>query len=158
MPRRCRQHPGAWTQEVGLPCQQHPRKTPSPARPGTRYEAIAESATASAPAVPAPTSYSSTASTAAPGRRCRRRSQCRVTCARRRGRGERTAVPAKKTVAELAAEWLDRKTRLPPRTRKSYEDAPRLGALPTFGDWQVKAVDAEVVARLIRGLEAEGLR
>jgi integrase len=76
----------------------------------------------------------------------------------KKGRGERTAVPAKKTVAELAAEWLDGKTRLAPWTRKTYEDALRLVLLPTFGDWQVKAVDAEAVARLIRGLEAEGLR
>jgi integrase len=75
----------------------------------------------------------------------------------RKGRGERTAVAPKKTVAELAAEWLDGKTRLAPWTRKGYEDALRLVLLPRFGDWQVTAVDAESVAKLVRDLEREGL-
>jgi Phage integrase, N-terminal SAM-like domain len=75
----------------------------------------------------------------------------------RKARGERVVVAPKRTVAELAAEWLDGKTRLAPWTRKSYEDALRLVLLPYFGDWQVTAVDAEAVAKLIRGLEAEGL-
>jgi integrase len=75
----------------------------------------------------------------------------------KKARGQRVVVPPKKTVAELAAEWLDGKIRLAPWTRRGYEDGLRLVLLPYFDGWQATAVDAESIAKLIRGLEVEGL-
>ena len=47
--------------------------------------------------------------------------------------------------------------RLAAWTRLGYEDALRLVLLPRFGDWQVAAIDADAIARLVRDLERDGL-
>jgi integrase len=75
----------------------------------------------------------------------------------RSARGQRVIVPPKITGAELFEQWFEQKTRLAPWTQKSYRDALDLVLLPRFGDWQVAAIDADAVAKLIRGLETDGL-
>jgi Phage integrase, N-terminal SAM-like domain len=64
--------------------------------------------------------------------------------------------PTEDQGAELFEQWFEGKTRLAPWTRKSYRDAIDLVLIPAFGSWQVAVIDADAVAKLIRGLEADG--
>src|SRR3954452_14406393 len=67
-------------------------------------------------------------------------------------RGERVA-PTRVTVAELGEAWFEAKSaRLRKRTADYYRSALDLVILPRFGGWQVKALDVEAVAKLIRDL------
>jgi integrase len=76
----------------------------------------------------------------------------------RAARGERVIVAPKVTFTELSEQWLAAKApRLAPWTKLGYEDALRLVLVPRFGDWQVAAIDADAIARLVRDLEREGL-
>jgi integrase len=76
----------------------------------------------------------------------------------RKARGERTAVDRKVTFATLAEQWLASKRHLGAWTKRGYRDALDNILLPRFGEWKVASIDADAIATLIRGLEAEGLR
>jgi integrase len=72
-------------------------------------------------------------------------------------RGERVVV-SRATFGELAEPWFESKSaRLRPRTRGLYRDALDLVLLPRFGPINVRRIDADAVARLVRDLEREGL-
>jgi integrase len=66
-------------------------------------------------------------------------------------------MPATKTsFGEVAETWFATK-RLRPKTRKAYRDALDLVLLPRLGERKVASIDVEVIAKLIRDLEARGL-
>jgi hypothetical protein len=72
-------------------------------------------------------------------------------------RGERVVV-TKATFAEVAEPWFESKSaRLRPRTQRLYRDALDLVLLPRFGTTNVRRIDADAIARLVRDLEREGL-
>jgi integrase len=75
----------------------------------------------------------------------------------RRARGERFVPPTKVSFAELSEAWLASKTRVGAWTRRGFRDALDNLLLPRFGDWQIAAIDADSIAKLIRELEREGL-
>jgi integrase len=76
----------------------------------------------------------------------------------RRAKGEKTAVDRKVTFATLAEQWLSSKRHLGAWTKRGYRDALDNILLPRFGEWKIASIDADAIATLIRGLEAEGLR
>lgn len=71
-------------------------------------------------------------------------------------RGERVA-PAKVRFRELAEEWFASKHRLRPSTRQNYRKSLDLVLLPRLGHLKLGAIDASLIARLIRELETRGL-
>jgi integrase len=72
-------------------------------------------------------------------------------------RGERVA-PSRMTVDEVAETWFELKApKLRKRTADYYRSALELVVLPRLGRMNVQSVDADVIARLIRDLEREGL-
>jgi integrase len=75
----------------------------------------------------------------------------------RKGRGERIE-PTRLTFEQAATRWLDSKPRLRQKTRTGYEGALRNHLLPALGKKPIHAVTEDDVARLIRDLEAKGLK
>jgi integrase len=77
---------------------------------------------------------------------------------RQKARNERVVLNDRTTFAELAEQWLKGKTtKLRPRTIADYRASLDLLLIPRFGQWRISAIDAEVIATLIRDLEREGL-
>jgi integrase len=74
----------------------------------------------------------------------------------RAARGEKIA-PANVRFRDLAEEWLESKHRLRPSTRRNYRESLDLVLLPRFGHLKLGAIDASLIARLIRELERRGL-
>jgi hypothetical protein len=156
-PRR-RQRPGPQTQEVPLPCRtQHPKTSPpAPSSATSGRRPVTEASRSERPRAVAPTTSSRRVATS--------RRHDRAGSARAPGRPPRTfgtrparRRPTEDQGAELFEQWFEGKTRLAPWTRKSYRDAIDLVLIPAFGSWQVAVIDADAVAKLIRGLEADGL-
>lgn len=75
----------------------------------------------------------------------------------RKNRGERIE-PTRLTFEQAATRWLDAKVRLRPKTRIGYEGALRNHLLPAIGRKLIHEVTEDDLARLIRDLEAKGLR
>jgi len=61
------------------------------------------------------------------------------------------------TFATVAEEWLARQTHLRPRTHEGYARALRRHVFPRIGERPIASVDEEVVANVVRDLDAEGL-
>lgn len=66
--------------------------------------------------------------------------------------GERIA-PSRKTVAEVAAEWLGSQANLRPRTRERYDVALRTQVLPRLGRLKVSDVTVDHVSTLVREMQ-----
>jgi integrase len=75
----------------------------------------------------------------------------------RKGRGERIE-PTRLTFEQAATRWLDSKSRLRVKTRTRYEGALRNHLLPALGRKPIHAITEDDIARLIRELEAKGLK
>ena len=75
----------------------------------------------------------------------------------RKGRGERIE-PTRLTFEQAATRWLDSKSRLRAKTRTGYEGALRNHLLPALGRKPIHAITEDDIARLIRELEAKGLK
>jgi integrase len=76
----------------------------------------------------------------------------------RRGRGETVAVAPKLTASEAFEQWWEIKAdRLDTSTRSNYRAEIDLVHVPYFGRWKLGAVTVDAIAKLIRGLETEGL-
>jgi integrase len=75
----------------------------------------------------------------------------------RKGRGERIE-PTRLTFEQAATRWLDSKPRLRERTRIGYEGALRNHLLPALGRKKIHAISEDDLARLVRELEAKGLK
>ena len=75
----------------------------------------------------------------------------------RKGRGERIE-PTRLTFEQAATRWLDSKSRVRVKTRTGYEGALRNHLLPALGRKPIHAITEDDIARLIRELEAKGLK
>ncbi len=75
----------------------------------------------------------------------------------RKGRGERIE-PTRLTFEQAATRWLDSKSRLRTKTHIGYEGALRNHLLPALGRKPIHAITEDDVARLVRELEAKGLK
>jgi integrase len=75
----------------------------------------------------------------------------------RKGTGERIE-PTRLTFEQAASRWLDSKLRLREKTRTGYEGALRNHLLPALGRKPIHAITEDDIARLIRQLEAKGMK
>ena len=72
-------------------------------------------------------------------------------------RGEKVA-PVKITFAEFAETWFElRQPKLRRWTAAYWRSGLDLVLLPRFGRWQLSAIDADAISKLIRDLERDGL-